>query len=141
MIFALCAVHNASSHAAEILKFDNSIARSSYERIKSYFSSALDEDIHAQDIAKTDLNSDGLYEFILRPQGCGNQIKCRYVILAENGSEIHTLGDFEGVNLLLGTEFSHGIRNLLVFNNAANDFDYELYTWHPKMSAYRKSGS
>ena len=141
MILALCVSYGAPGRAAEVLKFNTDIARSSFERIKLYVSNNLESDINTQDIAKTDLNNDGLYEFILRPKGCGADTKCRYMVLAEDGPEIYTLGDFEGVNLLLGAEFKHGIRNLLVFNNAANDFDYELYTWHPKASAYRKSGS
>ena len=141
MVFLMCGAQVTAVRAAETLHFNNDISRSSFERIKSYVSNDLGQNIATHDIAKIDLNNDGLYEFILRPSGCDQGAKCNFIVLAESGSKIRPLGRFEGINLLLGTEFSHGIRNLLVFNSVVNDFDYNLYTWHPKASAYRKSGS
>ncbi|MEZ5813808.1 MAG: hypothetical protein R3E13_03675 [Alphaproteobacteria bacterium] len=132
---------SASAHAAESLHFNATIPRSSFEKIKFYASNALGEDIQNFDIGKTDLNNDGLDEFITRSKNCEKTLKCRFYIFAETNDSILSLGTFEGKNLLLGNEFRHGIRNLLIFNNPSNDFDYHLYTWHPETSAYRKSGS
>ncbi len=126
------------ANAAEKLRFEDSIPRSSFERIKLFTDSTLGQSIDAFEIAKTDLNDDGLYEFVIRQKEC--EVLCRYSIVAESSKTIVPLGDLRGSNIVLGNEFSHGVRNLLVFESPTNDFDYTLYTWHPMSSSYRKSG-
>lgn len=128
-----------SALAAEELLYDTPIPRSSFEHIKSFSIKTLKADASRLKIAKTDLNGDGLYEFITRDKYCKSDSPCRFDVLAENHGDIYSLGTFEGQDLLLGNEFTHGVRNILVFGNATNDFDYELYTWHPETSSYRKA--
>ena len=126
------------AEAAEALRFDSSIPRSSFESIKHFSNNALDKSISGIDIAEADLNQDGLSEFILRSKSCKTLPVCRFDILAETDEGIVSLGTIQGKNLLLGNEFTHGVRNILLFEEAMNDFDYELYTWHPELSSYGK---
>jgi len=126
------------ANAAETLRYDHPIPRSSFERIKDFARSNLGSPITSYEIARADLNDDGLYEFVLKPKACNTT--CRYNIVAESSKNIVMLGDIRGSNIALGNEFSHGVRNLLVFESPTNDFDYTLYTWHPMSSSYRKSG-
>lgn len=126
--------------AAETLRFSEPVPRSSLEKIKPYIFNSLNKDIQDFEIGKTDLNSDGLDEFIARSKQCETPARCEFHILAESDDAVLPLGSFEGKSIALGNEFRHGVRNLLVFHNEANDFDYHLYTWHPELSAYRKSG-
>lgn len=130
---------NMAASAAENLYFDQDIPRSSLEKIKTYSINALEQDIQNFEIGKADLNNDGLDEFIARTKNCNIDGKCQFHVLAEADGYIQSLGILAGQNLLLGNEYRHGIRNLLVFKDASNDFDYELYTWHPETSEYRKS--
>lgn len=126
------------ANAAENLRYDHPIPRSSFERIKAFTHSDLGTSIDSYEIARADLNDDGLYEFVLKPKEC--QTTCRYNIVAESSKKIVMLADIRGSNIVLGNEFSHGVRNILVFESPTNDFDYTLYTWHPMSSSYRKSG-
>ncbi len=125
-------------YAAENLRFDTPISRSSFEYIKQFTHENLGQPIETFEIARADLNDDGLYEFVLKPKSC--QKGCMFNVVAEASKKIVPLGDFRGSNLVLGSEFSHGVRNILVFESPTNDFDYSLYTWHPMSSSYRKSG-
>lgn len=125
-------------YAAEKLRFDSDVPRSSFEKIKSFSNNTLNKSISGFDIAGTDLNSDGLDEYVLRSKRCENMTLCQFGILAETDGGIHVLGEFKGKNLLLGNEYTHGVRNILIFGNLMNDFDYEVYTWHPEASSYRK---
>jgi hypothetical protein len=125
-------------HAAEKLRFDAPIPRSSFERIKQFASTNLQHSVESYEIARADLNDDGLYEFVLKPKHCEDV--CLFNIVAEARKEIVRLADIRGANLVLGNETSHGVRNILVFESPTNDFDYTLYTWHPMSSSYRKSG-
>ena len=137
-VVMLCvAAHN--TYAAEKPAFDAPLPRSSYEALKLYSINSLSSDIESFSQATDDLNNDGLEEFILRTQSCDAATGCTYHILAETKGDITPLGTLQGHNLLLGNEYSHGVRNLLVFTNPSNDFDYDLYTWHPEHSSYRIS--
>ncbi len=140
-IFLALVSVNTAARAAETLRFNENLPHSSFEKIKSYSSNSLDKNIQDFEIGKADLNNDGLDEFIARPKNCQKTPTCEFYVLAETPGAIVSLGRFEGQHVALGSEYRHGVRNLLVFYNGANDFDYHLYTWHPEISAYRKSGS
>ena len=134
ILFLVCALSAGEAYCAEILRFDEDIPQSSRQKIISF-----QEPTTHPAIAKADLNGDGLHEFILRPNECPEKTPCPYNILAETDTGMVSLGSIEGYNLLLGSEFTHGVRNLLIFKSSVNDFDYALYTWHPETSKYRMS--
>ena len=127
----LCAFNALYAYASEPLHFSSNIARSSLAKLKNSSAEALL-------IAPTDLNKDGLDEFITKPENCGAHAVCSYTIFAETDDSAIDIGAFEATHVLLGNEYKNGVRNLLVYNNTVNDFDYVLYTWHPETSKYRK---
>lgn len=133
-----CVLTGQNAHAAEKLRFDSPIPRSSFEKIKSFSRSDLKKNIDLFQIAAADLNRDGLEEYIIRAKDCGKNGLCDFTVLAETREGIFQLGSFTGQNLLLGNEYTQGVRNILIFDNRMNDFDYELYTWHPETSSYGK---
>lgn len=132
ILSGVCAMGATMLHAAEILLFNENIPQSSLRKIQQFHS-----DSEHIDIAKIDLNGDGLHEFITRESACIRNQKCQFYILAENEAGITPLGSFTGYRLLPGNEFRNGVRNLVVYNNPLNDFDYTLYTWHAESSSYR----
>lgn len=86
------------------------------------------------DIATIDLNEDGLNEFITKPKGCDGL--CDFKILADVDGTLLSLGTLAAHNLLLGNAYSHGVRDLLVFNDPANDYNYTVYVWESEHSQY-----
>lgn len=138
-ILLLCASFGAPCFAAEALHYGQSIPRSSLLHIEKYGADNSTVPIHTSDIAKTDLNQDGLPEFIYRSSECAPSQICTFQILAETSNQITSLGTIQSMTLMLGTEYSDGVRNILSFENPANDFDYALYTWHPKDAQYKKA--
>ncbi len=88
-------------------------------------------------IAGIDLNEDGMDEFIVSNADC-TKVKqnCTYSILADKDNNLITLGTIKARTLLLGDSYSHGIRDILAYDNDRNDFDYTLYVWEPTLSRY-----
>lgn len=95
-----------------------------------------DNTLNDFDIAAVDLNDDGSSEFILRPSNCSAHSLCSYDILAETDKRILQLGTVKAKKLLLGQDYTHGIRNLLAFNTPDNDFAYDLYSWNAQETRY-----
>lgn len=120
----------------ENLRYGASLPLSTTLKIKHFVANTLQQDIAAYDIARTDLNGDGLDEFIARAEGCAPEDLCEYLILGETGETMLNLGEIKALRIMLGHDYTAGVRNLLVFDNAANDFDYQLYVWHSAQSRY-----
>ena len=127
------------AQAAESLRFDAPLAYSSTEKIKSFTVNELSSPLEKFDLAGTDLNGDGLHEFIVRAKMCERAPLCDYFILGEAKNTMINLGKIEAAYILLGNDYAHGVRNLLVFDNQENDFDFQLYTWDPEQSLYREA--
>ncbi|GJL84497.1 MAG: hypothetical protein DHS20C02_02720 [Micavibrio sp.] len=88
-------------------------------------------------IAGTDLNEDGINEFIISTQDCPPPKKmCSYLILADKGRSMISLGRIKARYLSLANTYSHGIRDIQAYDNEKNDFDYKLYVWEPASSHY-----
>jgi len=127
--------------ANERLNYTHPLPQSSLLQIDRYMQRSANTSANAFNIAKADLNSDGLYEFIAKTKDCDTASACTFNILAETQKGVISLGHMQGKTLLLGNEYHHGIRSLIVYENGHNDYDHTLYTWKPNLSAYRKSGS
>ena len=131
ILFAFCACGFAPASAAENLDFD---AHPS-ERNRAL----IDHFIKGDDpvaIAETDLNEDGIDEFILKDSTCNPANFCNFTIVADGGDTLIELGKIKALNLMLGNGYSSGIRNILAFQNNINDFDHELYVWEPAQARY-----
>ncbi len=93
-------------------------------------------------IAGTDLNEDGINEFIVTTQNCQSQkksskkITCPYLIMADKGRSVILLGSIKARSISLANSYSHGVKDIRAYDNELNHFDYNLYTWEPSRSHY-----
>lgn len=127
------------AYAAETLLFDSKTGPSSRIALAAYSLETANSELSRYDFAQADLNDDGIHEFILRDKVCATgQNLCDYNVWAETEKGIISLGTVHAKTILLGNEQTHGIRNLLAFDNASNDFDYTLYVWQPEKALYVK---
>ncbi|MGH1398181.1 MAG: hypothetical protein ACRBCT_03110 [Alphaproteobacteria bacterium] len=81
--------------------------------------------------ARVDLNGDGQEESIVRVReeaGFSYRVSAGDVML----------GELRGQNLMLGDGRHHGVRNLLLFNDAYNDFRYSIYEWDAMAQRYNE---
>lgn len=123
--------------ASERLLFNQDVSASSQLNLTKFTTATLNKNLDAFEIAKIDLNHDGLYEFILKDGNCtADSLECRFKILAETDTEITELGSLQARTLIVSDQNSHGIRDLLVFQNEHNDYDYDIYVWEPMTSRY-----
>ncbi len=84
-------------------------------------------------IARVDLNEDGLSEYIIRT-GCANL--CTFKVLAESSDKIVDLGDIKARSLELGNSYSASVRNIIAFQTDGNDYERTVYVWEPKAARY-----
>ncbi|MCB9982129.1 MAG: hypothetical protein H6861_00425 [Rhodospirillales bacterium] len=126
----------SAAHAMENLHYNNVLSRSSAEKINAFTAAHLGKDISGLDIAEADLNGDGLNEFIVRTKDCAQTERCNHIILGETDDTVLDLGKIEALRIMLGNDYEHGVRNLLVFDNPENDFAFTLYRWDDEQSRY-----
>lgn len=94
------------------------------------------------EIAHTDLNEDGIEEIVLKDTT--NNCKytksiCVYHILGKKSiNELILLGKIEAKQLLIGQEYTHGVRNILIYNNDENDYKYKIYAWNALKAQYNE---
>ncbi len=89
------------------------------------------------DIAATDLNKDGLNEYIVKDKNCTPKQGCTFKIIAQNSEELIALTEIKALRLMLGDSYANGVRNLLAFQSPENDFKHHVYSWNPEQSRYR----
>ncbi|MCK5285300.1 MAG: hypothetical protein KAJ86_06925 [Alphaproteobacteria bacterium] len=119
-----------SALASERLVFNQTLSKRSQKLINNFVT-------YTPDIARIDVNEDGIDEFIVRPEDCMNlKSHCIYKILAESNNKIIELAEIQAKHLMIGNTTKHGIRNIFAFKNILNDFDYDVYIWEPKQSQY-----
>ncbi len=138
LVLAACAVP-AGAAAYEKLAFRNEVTGLSRSIIHDYIRKDLQKTPDSIVITTTDLNGDGLDEFILREKICAKSAPCEFYILAENKNRAIHLGTITAHDIALGNGVSDGIRDILAFQNANNAFDYTVYVWEPLKARYATS--
>ena len=91
-------------------------------------------------IAATDLNSDGVEEWIFRQNptpSCESNADCAFAIGGISEGQIVLLGEMRGGKIAVTDEKLYGVRKLLVYNEKNNDFAYQTYVWTPADQAFR----
>lgn len=115
--------------AAEILRFKNP------ESLRENKAIELISELSDQyKIAKIDLNDDLIDEYIIKPsndQICGQNKLCRHIIVAYRQDTPLTIGEFNAHKILILNEKTYGIRDLIVYNDAYNDFKNVTARWNP----------
>lgn len=119
------------SHAGEKLRFEPALSVLKTIQAPEGFSGS---EVLA---AAADLNEDGLPEFIFQREAAGGGYDFRiYAQDAKKRDALVLLGAMQGTKILLSNDYKHGIRNLLIFNDAYNDFAYQAFGWSPKSRQY-----
>lgn len=118
-----------SAYAADNIKF---IAKDAFKNTSARSIMAAYD---FSEIAPTDLNQDGIDEFILK-QSTDNKAS-KFRVIAQNDSGNVDLGVIiEANKLMISYSRFHGIRSILAFNNVHNDFDYDVYQWSAEKLSY-----
>ncbi len=88
-------------------------------------------------LTSTDLNGDNLLEHILKRNNCGQYTNvCTHLIIAEKIDKLTLLSKIDAHSLMIGDGKSYGIKNLLVFKNQTNAYNFDIYMWSPHEKMY-----
>ena len=120
-----------SANAAVGLIFKDDVSARQKALIQDYFQQKPPADLT---IAKADLNDDGTEELIAKAN-CQAAL-CDFHILAESHEKLVELADIKAQNIQLSDTFTSGVRNIIAFKNASNDFDHSVYIWEPQARRY-----
>ncbi len=134
-IISVC-FHNINARAAESLTFGSTIPASSQLFLQNYSEQTLQSPLKPSNIAQIDLNGDGLNEFILLPQTCTSVHTCLFRVLSESNDQIIELGQITARTLALSDHQTNGVRDIIAYDSAINDYAYNIYHWAPKRAQY-----
>lgn len=81
------------------------------------------------EIAKSDLNNDYIDEYIIKSTRCTPAKGCHYMIVADNNGDFIVIGEFSAKNISLSDKQTHGIRDILVYNQGLNDYAHNTLKW------------
>lgn len=126
-----------TGYAIEPLSYKEDISPSLKVALEAYLKDELKTDISLYKFAPTDLNSDGIDEYILKSKQC-TEIEniCKYLIIAEKKENILLLLQNNVKDIMLAGTSSHGVKDILVFQNTKNDFNFDIYMWSPQEKKY-----
>lgn len=97
----------------------------------------LGVDVAAPALLPVDLNNDTIMEWIAYDPACPTDRQlCRYVILAGNTTGFVALGTFNALKISPSSQYTHGVRDILVYNNLKNEFKHDTVKWNSAMSSY-----
>ena len=82
-------------------------------------------------IAKADLNDDFIDEYILKPAQCSEGQICSHGIMAYMAEKPLLIGRFDAHKITIGFKKDYGVRRLIVYNQAYNDFTSQQARWDP----------
>ena len=85
-------------------------------------------------IAAIDLNEDSIDEYVLERDFKG--ALRAYELLALIDEQLIPLGIIRAEKLMLAYDQQHGVRSILSFKDANNDYEYEVYAWDAMRSRY-----
>ena len=85
-------------------------------------------------IARVDLNNDSIDEYIL--SNMSSKQRYHFDIIAHADDGLVTLGTITGYKLMISHHENHGVRSLLSFDKADNDFQYDIYKWDALTSQF-----
>lgn len=129
-----------NSYAAEPLNYDLPLTSQEAKKMESYLKKPLAGNFR---VSKVDLNDDGLYEYIVVDNECLRQNFCPTSVLSDAEQSFIELGNIKAKNIALSNKYTNGVRNLLVYNNDKNDYDYSVFVWDSPKSTYvfKEAGS
>ena len=90
-------------------------------------------------IRRADLNNDGIEDAIV---SLGNEylfcdkVDCDKYIFGYDGETVTRLGAFQKAAIALGNQDTNGIKDLKVFTNPVNIYDFNVAKWNVATSSY-----
>ncbi len=138
VIVSICLILSTSqSQAMEELKYNDSLGVSLIFQIDKFLQEQYKSNSKYYDIASIDLNNDGILEHILKRKTCDiKKNLCTYIIIAEKAERILLLSKIRAHRLVIDSNASYGIKNILAFRNKKNEYNYDIYMWSPKENMY-----
>ena len=132
LCLALILLSVSKANANEILRF-----REANNYKENQILAHAQTNMERQDLilAKFDLNSDFIDEYVVRTQNKEKQLY-RYAILAFENNKPIIIGRFKAFNLLVSPKKSYGINNIIVYNDLNNDFRTFTSVWNPYEFSY-----
>ena len=85
-------------------------------------------------LAKIDLNNDAIDEYVVRAKNtdnCTSNKLCSHVIIVFQDHKPIKIGHFDAHKILISNKKSYGIRQIIVYNDAYNDFKNVTARWNP----------
>ncbi len=137
LIYTYLILGMCQSQALEDLKYNHKLSTSLQLQIDEFLEKQYKTNSSNYEVASVDLNNDGVLEYILRRKSCKrDNYECTHIIIAEKIDKILLLSKIGARKLMVDTSTSYGIKNLLVFKNINNDYNFDIYMWSPKKKMY-----
>ena len=136
-ITVMCITASGNASAVEPLNYSDKTGPTLRVQLSSFLKNTYDTALSDYQIADIDLNNDGIDEYILKQRRCSIIDKsCTHLVIAEKQNEIFELSRIKAQNLMVGGTLSHGIKDLLAFNDEINDYKFDIYVWSPPQKMY-----
>lgn len=127
-----------ASLAEEKLRFEP--AKSYKDRQVLNFTTDLAEsNVKNYVLAHTDLNNDAIDEYIIKPASiadCSQKPLCPIIVVAFQEHKPILIAQFDAHKILISNKKTYGIRDIIVYNNRYNDFQFQTLNWSPYSFQY-----
>lgn len=134
-VFLLCIANPFPAYALQALSYSDELPPSARLKISAFLKGINYGALSDFTFSSTDLNGDNINEYIIKEKQCG-QIQCLFLIIAEKKDDILLLSKIRAKHIMLGGTKSHGIFDILAFENELNDYDFDIYVWSPEEKKY-----
>lgn len=139
LFISLLLICSPSARANEYLRFKEAETRNEIRAIE-FIAQQKNQQLHAYKIAPIDLNDDFIDEYIVtlnNPQKCNKNNLCLYYFVALSDHKPINIGQFDAHKILISSKKSYGIHDIIVYNDAYNDFKNIKARWNPFNFSYQ----
>lgn len=91
-------------------------------------------------LSPVDLNDDAIDEYIVRPKSnknCPKKPLCPHKIVAFQDYKPIYIGSVDAHKILISDKKTYGIRHIIVYNQAHNDYAHTTMLWDPSSFRYQ----
>lgn len=112
----------------------DSIAFTDKSNLKSETLKTLLSNRDFNQIAEVDLNNDSIDEYVLERDT--NEAFREFEVLALINERLIPLANIQAQKLMIAYDEQNGVRSILGFRDANNDYEYDIYAWDALHSRY-----
>ena len=125
------------SYAIEYLNFKKELSPTTEVLLGDFLDNAYNTNTSLYEIARVDLNNDGIDEYVLKRLYCSQEkTLCTHLILAESKDSIVSLLNIRAKTIAIAETRTYNIRDILVFDDSLNDYTSVIYMWSPSKKMY-----